>query len=144
MLVTPVLQVQPAVPGIYHDTILLSQVFLCPKPEVCRGQQFFLKMLLLPCLFAIPLLNLFHGMDEVTPSLLTGSWILHIEERYFLVFQQKSSREEGLPTLLAFKLHLQLVELHVVPPLPGQMCPALLHAANGWNGRSRTTPSLIH
>lgn len=46
---------------------------------------------------------------------------------HLLVFQQRSSRAEGLPTLLDFKLRLECVELPKMSSLPDQVCTALLH-----------------
>lgn len=113
--------------------------------EVSRqGQKFFMP--LLPGLSVCHSLSKSHpwpGWSHPKPSHCQLN-PTHRKGMGLLAFQQRSSREEGLPTLLAFKLHLELVELHKMSSLPDQVCPALLHAANSWYERSGTTPSLIH
>lgn len=68
----------------------------------------------------------------------------HRKGMHLLVLQDRSSRAEGLPKLLDFKLCLEHVELRKMSSLPDQVCTALLHAANGWYERSGTTSSFIH
>lgn len=133
-------------PRIRDATVLLCLRFSY-APEVCRqGQNFFVTMPLLSGLSVCHCLSKFHPWPGWSHPKLSYCQMnpTHRKGICLLVFQQKSSRGEGLPTLLAFKLHLELVELCKMCSLPDQVRPAFLHAANGWYERSGTTPSLIH
>lgn len=108
------------------STILLSQVLLSLRvqagPKVLHD-------------YAIPTWPVCHSRSKCHPW---PGWShskpshcqlspTHRKGMHLLVFQQRSSRAEGLPTLLDFKLCLECVELPKMSSLPDQVCTALLH-----------------
>lgn len=103
------------------------------QTKVCKqSQKFFMAMVLLSGLSVCHSLCKSHprpGWSHPKPS---HCWLnpTHRKHMCLPVFQQRSSRGERLLILLAFELHLDLVELHKTSSWPDQVHPALLHATN--------------